>query len=129
MHLLKNDILNSKPSKIADNISKSEREALQTLINRTDIVIKPADKGKATVILITDDYKKECYRQLNDSKFFLRKLDDLKELPPGSLLVTLDVSSLYTNIPHKEGIEACRKLSTPLAIFPAPVSKPNPFVT
>ena len=23
-------------------------------------------------------------------------------------LVTLDVSSLYTNIPHKEGIEACR---------------------
>ena len=39
----------------------------------------------------------------------LRKLDDLKELPPGSLLVKLDVSSLYTNIPHKEGIEACRK--------------------
>ena len=39
----------------------------------------------------------------------LRNLDDLKELPPGSLLVTLDVSSLYTNIPHKEGIEACRK--------------------
>ena len=172
-------------------------------------VIKPADKGNATVILNTDDYKKECYRQLNDSKFyrklqkdtthhieerikrrlkdmmidgeiddetysyllpsrscparfyilpkihkskdnppgrpivsatshptehisqfvdahlnplvpklpsyikdtthFLRKLDDLKELPPGSLLVTLDVSSLYTNIPHKEGIEACRK--------------------
>ena len=33
----------------------------------------------------------------------------MKELPPGSLLVTLDVSSLYTNIPHNEGIEACRK--------------------
>ena len=73
VQLLKNDILNSKPSKIAENISKSEREALQTLINRTDIVIKPADKGKATVILNTDDYKKECYRQLNDSKFY-RKL-------------------------------------------------------
>ena len=40
---------------------------------------------------------------------FLRKLDDLKELPSGSLRVTLDVSSLYTNIPHKEGIKACRK--------------------
>ena len=73
IQLLKNDILNSKPSKIADNISKSEREALQTLINHTDIVIKPADKGKATVILNTDDYKKECYCQLNDSKFY-RKL-------------------------------------------------------
>ena len=46
---------------------------------------------------------------VKDTTQFLRKLDDLKELPPGSLLVTLDVSSLYTDIPHKEGIEACRK--------------------
>ena len=46
---------------------------------------------------------------IKDTTHFLKKLDDLKELPPGSLLVTLDVSSLYTNIPHNEGIEACRK--------------------
>ena len=36
-------------------------------------------------------------------------LKNLTKLPPGTLLVTLDVSSLYTNIPHNEGIEACRK--------------------
>ena len=30
-------------------------------------------------------------------------------MPPNSLLATLDVSSLYTNIPHDEGIEACRQ--------------------
>ena len=29
------------------------------------------------------------------------------ELSKGSFLVTLDVSSLYSNIPHKDGIEAC----------------------
>ena len=46
---------------------------------------------------------------IKDTTHYLRKLDDLKELPPGSLLVTLDVSSLYTNVPQKEGIEACRK--------------------
>ena len=46
---------------------------------------------------------------MKDTTHFLRTLDDLKELPPGSLLITLDVCSLYTNIPHKEGIEACRK--------------------
>ena len=46
---------------------------------------------------------------IKDTTHFLKKLDDLKELPPGSLLVTLDVSSLCTNIPHNEGIEACRK--------------------
>ena len=31
------------------------------------------------------------------------------QLPDGVLLVTLDVSSLYTNIPHKDGIQACSK--------------------
>ena len=46
---------------------------------------------------------------IKDTTHFLKKLDDFKELPPGSLLVTLDVSSLYTNIPHNKGIEACRK--------------------
>ena len=28
-------------------------------------------------------------------------------LPDGVLLVTLDISSLYTNVPHKDGIQAC----------------------
>ena len=40
---------------------------------------------------------------------FLNKLKDLPTLPPDSLLVTLDVSSLYTNIPHGEGIKACEE--------------------
>ena len=36
-------------------------------------MIKPADKGKAVVVLDTEDYKKECYRQLNDPKFYKKK--------------------------------------------------------
>ena len=209
IHLITKDILNTKPLKIADNLTKQEREALENLTERNDIVIKPADKGKATVIMDTEKYKAECFRQLNNPKFykqlpkdithqvedrihirlkrlliddeieedtytylvphrsrparfyilpkihknkdnppgrpivsasshpterisefvdyqlnplvpklpsyikdtthFLQKLDSLPELPNGCLLVTLDVSSLYTNIPHKEGIHACRK--------------------
>ena len=31
------------------------------------------------------------------------------QLPNNAILVTLDVSSLYTNIPHNEGIDACRR--------------------
>ena len=37
-------------------------------------------------------------------------LQNLENLPEDTILVTLDVSSLYTNIPNKEGIEACKSL-------------------
>ena len=57
------------------------REALQKLIACTDIVIKPADKGKAIVVLDTEDYKHECYRQLNDPKFYKKiKKDNTHEI-------------------------------------------------
>ena len=49
IHLITKYILNIKSSKIADNLTKQEREALKNLTERNDIVIKPADKGKATV--------------------------------------------------------------------------------
>jgi hypothetical protein len=31
-------------------------------------------------------------------------------LPDSTLLVTMDVTSLYTNIPHDEGIAACKEV-------------------
>ena len=40
-------------------------------------------------------------------------------LPPGSLLVTFNVSSLYTNIPHQEGLTACEK-----ALYQRNIQKP-----
>ena len=33
-------------------------------------------------------------------------------MTPDSLLVTMDVNSLYTNIPHSDGVEACRSFLT-----------------
>ena len=44
---------------------------------------------------------------VKDTNDFLNKLLTIGNLSANSLLVTLDVSSLYTNIPHKEGINAC----------------------
>ena len=38
--------------------------------NRTDIVIKPADKGGALVIMNSKDYLKEGLRQLNDTNYY-----------------------------------------------------------
>ena len=39
----------SKPARIRDNLTKLRRKAIKQLRNRTDIVIKPADKGSGTV--------------------------------------------------------------------------------
>ena len=45
---------------------------------------------------------------IQDTTHFLLELEKLKvdDLPPDSFLATLDVVSLYPNIPHKEGCEA-----------------------
>ena len=190
-----------------DNLSSLERSALTRLRRREDIVIKPADKGSAVVVLSREDYIEKAQGLLNnadhyeklpsdptstyaaeikqfvismferrlitkhtkdfliphspktsrlyllpklhkvgipgrpivasngcptenisrfvdyhlqplttripsyvrDTTDFLNKLRELPPLPSGSLLVTLDVSSLYTNIPHDEGIKACEE--------------------
>ena len=45
---------------------------------------------------------------IKDTTHFLLKIQKLEPLPDNSLLVTLSVSSLYTNTPHNEGVDACR---------------------
>ena len=54
-------------------------------------------------------YEETLPSYLKDTTDFLLKLQSLRSIPDNTLLVTLDVSSLYTNIPHSEGIEACRE--------------------
>ena len=45
---------------------------------------------------------------LKDNTDFLCKLNDITHLVThDSLLFTMDVNSLYTNIPHSDGVEAC----------------------
>ena len=43
---------------------------------------------------------------VKDTTDFLHKIKDaLKNLPVNSILVTMDVKYLYTNIPNQEGID------------------------
>ncbi|MGL4283371.1 MAG: hypothetical protein ACRCSI_07050 [Eubacterium aggregans] len=51
-------------------IVKSEVGALDELAGRTDIVIKPADKGSAVVIMDRPQYVQEGLRQLQDGQFY-----------------------------------------------------------
>ena len=44
-----------------------------------------------------------------DIKDFLIKVSSIKNIPENSFLVTMDVSSFYTNTSHEESAEACFK--------------------
>ena len=57
---IEEQIVNSRPTKIRDNLTKRERRALKRLIRREDIIIKPADKGSGTVVMDMDWYENEC---------------------------------------------------------------------
>ena len=46
---------------------------------------------------------------IKDTTHFIQLVESLGDIPDTSFLVTLDVSALYTNIPHNEGISACRE--------------------
>ncbi|CAJ0927182.1 unnamed protein product [Ranitomeya imitator] len=52
------------------NLSAPDFQALQTLRNDKDIIIKPADKGGAIVVMNKSDYTKEIHRQLHDDTVY-----------------------------------------------------------
>ena len=132
------DSISPRPRK--KNTEPDHLRAQKELSANTNIVIKPADKGGATVIQNRADYVAEGLRQLGDQVFYkpldsdlttehnmkiIAHLDnmlkrgeitervarflvteDIGDLRGDELLLTLDVSSLYTNIPNDEGTMA-----------------------
>ena len=62
----RSDIIKLKPKPIRrSNLTLGEIEALRSLKQRDDIVIKPADKGGAVVVWSRDIYINEALRQLS----------------------------------------------------------------
>jgi len=52
------------------NITKKERQALVELRKEKSVMILPADKGKATVIMDTGDYEQKVKTMLSDDKTY-----------------------------------------------------------
>ena len=57
-----------------DNLEPEEAEALLELRNNRDIIVKPADKSSAVVLMDREQYLWEDYRQLNNGTYYA-KLD------------------------------------------------------
>ena len=53
-----------------NNLTSAEKGGIQELQVRDDIVIKPADKGSAVVVMDKVDYLEEANRQLTDERFY-----------------------------------------------------------
>ena len=58
LDIINHNIKEHPYEKTKDNISKEERLALKQLMSRRDVIIKPADKGGATVVLDADTMMK-----------------------------------------------------------------------
>ena len=60
-----------------DNLTMKEREALEGLRKDESIIIKPADKGGALVIMDKVDYEEAVLKMLKDDTFYTEKADDI----------------------------------------------------
>uniref|UniRef100_A0A803JTX1 Reverse transcriptase domain-containing protein n=1 Tax=Xenopus tropicalis TaxID=8364 RepID=A0A803JTX1_XENTR len=70
-----NELLgNSK--KIFSNLNKQEREAINTLRNDKQLIIRPADKGGAIVLLDLMYYRGELLQQLSDPLVYEKLMGD-----------------------------------------------------
>ena len=62
------------PRRLRDNLTREERMALTLLkqqVAKSEVVIKPADKGSATVVWSFGDYVAEANRQLSNTHYCL----------------------------------------------------------
>ena len=59
------------------NLTLDEKRSIKELKNLNDIIIKPADKGAACVVMNVSDYKIEAYRQLSNENFYKKVPTDL----------------------------------------------------
>jgi len=70
---VRNDILtkiSTSRKHTTPNLTKSEKDTLKHLKEQKDIIIKPADKGGAIVIMDKSQYIAEANRQLEDTNFY-----------------------------------------------------------
>lgn len=107
LHLIQRDRKsfkgNFRPKAETPNLTPDEIQALKELMDNKQVVIKPADKGSKVVIMDRTQYLWEGYRQLSDTKYYL-KLDApiYKDTTP---MVKNIVQSLY----NKKFINAKQK--------------------
>lgn len=63
--------LNSKLTRLILNLTKAEMKALKSLQEKKSIMIKPADKGSAILMLDRSQYLWEGNRHVSDPNYYI----------------------------------------------------------
>ncbi|XP_059150561.1 uncharacterized protein LOC131937289 [Physella acuta] len=117
IHHTEYELNNFKPAPLKhSNLTAGESRALACLRTRTDIVIKPADKGGAIVVWDKDLYTKEAYKQLSDSTFYSPRLKD--GILTNNTVVTKTVNTLIAS-------KKLPKTASSLRIFDSKLGRPS----
>ena len=66
----------------------------------------PTDHLSAYITHFIQPLARNLPSHIKDTRHFLNLIEELPPLPSNALLVTADVTSLYTNIPHEKGVAA-----------------------
>ena len=82
-----------------DNLTSQERKSLLSLRSRLDIIIKPADKGSAIVVMSSQYYFARVMSHIHTESFHC-KLDDI----PAEWYAK-DITSFIVNIMDRQGID------------------------
>ena len=75
------------------------------IVAQTDSLLSPLS---AFVDAYIKPFAQSLPSYIKDSTDFINKISNIQNIPDDALLVTLDVTSLYTNIPHDGGLEALK---------------------
>ena len=86
------------------NLSVKEREALQDLQENTSIILKPADKGSAVVIMDRTQYIQEAQRQLDDSNYYIPLTETIQDDTARQIHNILDTMTQRGLISKRQGI-------------------------
>ena len=86
------------------NLTKKERQAVKSLSQNPNIIIKPADKGGAIVIQDKQNYIEECLRQLNNMEHYKKLYYNPTTKYNNKILKTLQQAIREEQISEEEAI-------------------------
>jgi hypothetical protein len=112
---VKEKLLSDKLGKLLKQTSpKTPNMYFRPKVHKTDIPGRPivssinshSSKISHFVDIHLQPIISEIKSHIKDTTDFINRIEKIKTIPENTILVTMDVKSLFTNIPHTEGINA-----------------------